>query len=213
MFTSITVAEKIAKLLLDAHAVSLNPEHPYTWASGWHSPIYCDNRVTLSSTEIRTQIADALVDLIKDNFPQVTAVSGVATGGIPQAALVADRMHLPLSYIRAKAKDHGMQNQIEGSIDKNAKVVVIEDLISTGGSSLAAARALQAAGYEVLGLVATYSHGFAVAEDAFAEASIPMYTLSDYDHVVAEAERRGFIHSNQVETLKEWRKDPANWGK
>ena len=208
MFTSITVAEKIAKLLLDAHAVSLNPEHPYTWASGWHSPIYCDNRVTLSSTEIRTQIADALVDLIKDKFPQVTAVSGVATGGIPQAALVADRMHLPLSYIRAKAKDHGMQNQIEGSIDKKAKVVVIEDLISTGGSSLAAARALQAAGYEVLGLVATYSHGFAVAED-----SIPMYTLSDYDHVVAEAERRGFIHSDQVETLKEWRKDPANWGK
>ena len=208
MFTSITVAEKIAKLLLDAHAVSLNPEHPYTWASGWHSPIYCDNRVTLSSTEIRTQIADALVDLIEEKFPQVTAVSGVATGGIPQAALVADRMHLPLSYIRAKAKDHGMQNQIEGSIDKKAKVVVIEDLISTGGSSLAAARALQAAGYEVLGLVATYSHGFAVAE-----ASIPMYTLSDYDHVVAEAERRGFIHSDQVETLKEWRKDPANWGK
>ena len=213
MFTSITVAEKIAKLLLDAHAVSLNPEHPYTWASGWHSPIYCDNRVTLSSTEIRTQIADALVDLIREKFPQVTAVSGVATGGIPQAALVADRMRLPLSYIRAKAKDHGMQNQIEGAIDKDAKVVVIEDLISTGGSSLAAAKALQAAGYEVLGLVATYSHGFVVAEDAFAEASIPMFTLSDYDHVVAEAERRGFIHRDQVETLKEWRKDPANWGK
>lgn len=213
MYTSITVAQKIAKLLLDAHAVSLNPEHPYTWASGWHSPIYCDNRVTLSFPEIRTQIAEALVDLIKEKFPAANSITGVATGGIPQAALVADRMRKPMSYIRAKAKDHGMQNQIEGYIEKTAKVVVVEDLISTGGSSLSAVKALQAAGYEVLGLVATYSHGFAVAEEAFEEAGIPMYTLTDYDSVVLEAEHRGFIHSNQLETLKEWRKDPANWGK
>lgn len=213
MYTSITVAQKIAKLLMDAQAVSLNPEHPYTWASGWHSPIYCDNRVTLSYPEIRTQIAEALVDLIKEKFPDVSSITGVATGGIPQATLVADRMRLPMSYIRAKAKDHGMQNQIEGVIAKNAKVVVVEDLISTGGSSLSAVKALKDAGYNVLGLVATYSHGFSVAEEAFEEAGIPMYTLSDYETVVLEAEHRGFIHSDQIETLKEWRKDPANWGK
>lgn len=213
MITSPTTAAKIAGLLLDAKAVSLSPEEPFVWASGWHSPIYCDNRVTLSYADIRTEICHALVSLIREKLPEVTAIAGVATGGIPQASLVADRMQLPLSYIRSKAKDHGKQNQIEGAVNMGAKVVVVEDLISTGGSSLAAAQALQSAGYEVLGLVATYTHGFAVADDAFAEAQIPMYTLTDYDHVIAEAERRDLIRSEQVETLQEWRKDPANWGK
>lgn len=208
-----SIAEEIAGLLLDARAISLSPDKPFTWASGWLSPIYCDNRVTLSYVSIRTRIAEALESLIRERFPQVTAISGVATGGIPQAALVADRMGLPLSYIRAKAKDHGMQNQIEGAIAPDARIVVVEDLISTGGSSLAAARTLEASGHQVLGLVATYTHGFAVAEEAFRDADIPMYTLTDYDRVIAEAERRGAIRSGAVETLREWRRDPAAWGR
>lgn len=213
MYTSTTAAHKTAQLLLDARAVKLSPEHPFTWASGWLSPIYCDNRVTLSYPEIRREITDALAALIREAFPAVDAISGVATGGIPQAALVADRLGLPLSYIRAKAKDHGMQNRIEGVIAPGAKVVVVEDLISTGGSSLAAAKALRDAGHEVLGLVAAYTHGFAVAEEAFAEEGIPMRTLTDYDAVVAEATARGVIPADRLETLREWRKDPAHWGR
>ncbi|MDO5035963.1 MAG: orotate phosphoribosyltransferase [Porphyromonas sp.] len=203
----------IANDLLKAKAVKLRPEEPFTWASGWKSPIYCDNRVTLSYPEIRTHIKGALAKLIQEKFPEVTAIAGVATGAIAPGVLVADELGLPFSYIRAKAKDHGMQNQIEGRIEEGAKVVVVEDLISTGGSSLSAVTALRQTGVEVLGMVAIYTHRLKVAEEAFEQAGLSLYTLSNYDAVIEAASETGYVTSDQLETLREWRKNPSEWGK
>lgn len=207
------IAKKTAEHLLRLEAVKLSPKAPFTWASGWKSPIYCDNRVTLSDAEARTFIKEALAETIKKQFPSVTAISGVATGAIAQGALVSDLMGLPFSYIRSKAKDHGMENLIEGRISSADKVVVVEDLISTGGSSLKAVEALRAHGCEVLGMVAIYTHGLDKAVEAFTEAGVKLYTLSDYDTVVEQAVERGYISGDDLEMLREWRKDPANWGK
>lgn len=205
------VATEIAKRLLQVEAVKLQPENPFTWASGWKSPIYCDNRITLSHPEVRNYIKTELVALIQRAFPNVTAVSGVATGAIAQGALVADLLGLPFTYIRSKAKDHGMGNQIEGRIESGARVVVVEDLISTGGSSLNAVEALRSMGVEVLGMVAIYTHGFPQATKSFEDANVTLYTLSDYDAVMKVASEINYISEAQCSVLAEWRKDPANW--
>lgn len=202
-----------AKKLLGVKAIKLQPNDPFTWASGWKSPFYCDNRKALSFPELRSYVKLELVHNILEQFPEAEAVAGVATGAIAQGALVADEMNLPFVYVRSKAKDHGMGNLIEGELTPGAKVVVVEDLISTGGSSLKAVEALRQAGAEVVGMVASYTYGFPVAEKAFADANVKLVTLTDYEHVVAEAVETGYIAQEDVELLHEWRKDPANWKK
>lgn len=208
-----TLKKVFASKLLDIKAIKLQPNDPFTWASGWKSPFYCDNRKTLSFPELRNFVKLQLVHTVMQHFPQAEAVAGVATGAIAQGALVADELNMPFVYVRSKAKDHGMGNLIEGELPAGANVVVIEDLISTGGSSLKAVEALRAAGYEVVGMVASYTYGFPVAAKAFADAGVELQTLTDYDHVVAQALATGYIAEADVELLHEWRKDPAGWKK
>ena len=208
-----TLKKEFAKKLLDVKAIKLQPNDPFTWASGWKSPFYCDNRKTLSFPDLRTFVKLQLVHTVLAHFPEADAVAGVATGAIAQGALVADTLNMPFVYVRSKAKAHGMQNLIEGELAPGAKVVVVEDLISTGGSSLKAVAALREAGYEVVGMVASYTYGFPVAAQAFADAGVRLETLTDYDHVVAQALATGYIAETDVELLHEWRKDPANWKK
>ena len=205
------IATEFAARLLDVKAVKVQPAEPFTWASGWKSPFYCDNRKTLSYPELRTFVKDNLVELVKANFGEATAVAGVATGAIAQGALVADKLGLPFCYVRSKAKDHGMGNLIEGTLPEGSKVVVVEDLISTGGSSLKAVEALRAAGFEVVGMVAAYTYGFPIAEQAFQNAGVRLVTLTNYEAVVEVAIASGYITADQQPTLNEWRKDPANW--
>ena len=200
-----------AAKLLNIKAIKLQPNNPFTWASGWKSPFYCDNRKTLSFPDLRNYVKMELTHAIFDKFPQVEAIAGVATGAIPQGALVADELHLPFVYVRSKPKDHGMQNLIEGELTPGTKVVVVEDLISTGGSSLKAVEAIRANGNEVIGMVASYTYGFPVAIKAFEEANVELVTLTDYEHVVAEALETGYILESDVALLNEWRKDPAHW--
>lgn len=199
--------------LLGIKAIKLQPDEPFTWASGWKSPFYCDNRKTLSFHNVRSFVKLELVHAILENFPEATAVAGVATGAIAQGMLVADELALPYAYVRPKPKDHGMKNQIEGDLPAGAKVIVVEDLISTGGSSLKAVAALREAGFEVVGMVASYTYGFPVAEEAFREAGVNLVTLTDYEHVVEKALETGYIKETDVPMLHEWRKDPANWKK
>lgn len=199
--------------LLGIKAIKLQPNDPFTWASGWKSPFYCDNRKTLSFHDVRSFVKLELVHVVLKNFPEATAVAGVATGAIAQGMLVADELALPYAYVRPKPKDHGMKNQIEGELPQGAKVVVVEDLISTGGSSLKAVAALREAGFEVVGMVASYTYGFPVAEEAFREAGVKLVTLTDYEHVVEKALETGYIKETDVSMLHEWRKDPANWKK
>ncbi len=200
-----------AKKLLGIRAIKLQPNEPFTWASGWKSPFYCDNRKVLSYPAVRDFVKLEFVHLVLEQFPEAEAVAGVATGAIAQGALVADELHLPFAYVRPKPKDHGMKNQIEGELKAGARVVVVEDLVSTGGSSLKAVAALRDAGYKVEGMVASYTYGFDVAREAFDEAGVRLLTLTDYDHVVAEALSSGYIKQDDVALLHEWRKDPANW--
>lgn len=207
-----TLKKDFAAKLLAVRAVVLRPDEPFTWASGWHSPIYCDNRKTLSFPDLRNYVKLRLTNTVLEKFPSAEAVVGVATGAIAQGALVADALSLPFAYVRSKPKDHGMGNMIEGTLPEKAKVVVVEDLISTGGSSLKAVEALRAAGFEVIGMVASYTYGFAVAEEAFRNAGVTLETLSDYDHVIEQALATNYITADQVDVLKEWRKDPAHWG-
>ena len=206
------VETEFAARLLEVQAVKVQPATPFTWASGWKSPFYCDNRKTLSYPELRTFVKDNLTELVKANFGEADAVAGVATGAIAQGALVADALGLPFCYVRSKAKDHGMGNLIEGTLPEGSKVVVIEDLISTGGSSLKAVEALRAAGFEVVGMVAAYTYGFPIAEQAFKEAGVKLVTLTNYEAVVATATEIGYITEDQHATLNEWRKDPTKWG-
>ena len=206
-----TLESIFAAKLLNVKAIKLQPTNPFTWASGWKSPFYCDNRKTLSFPDLRTCVKVELTRTILENFPEAEAVAGVATGAIAQGALVADALGLPFAYVRSKAKDHGMANLIEGELQPGTKVVVVEDLISTGGSSLKAVEALRAAGYEVVGMVASYTYGFPIAEQAFADADVKLITLTNYEAVVAEALRTGYIADDQVPMLHEWRKDPAHW--
>lgn len=199
--------------LLGIKAIKLQPNDPFTWASGWKSPFYCDNRKTLSYHDVRSFVKLELVHAILANFPEATAVAGVATGAIAQGALVAEELAMPYAYVRPKPKDHGMKNQIEGELPEGSKVVVVEDLISTGGSSLKAVTALREAGFEVVGMVASYTYGFPVAEEAFKEANVQLVTLTDYQSVVEKALETGYINKEDVPMLDEWRKDPANWKK
>ncbi|MEM9981292.1 MAG: orotate phosphoribosyltransferase [Bacteroidota bacterium] len=204
-------AQEIANILLDIGAIQLRPTQPFQWSSGWHSPVYCDNRLTLSYPKARTFIKEALVSRTQTYFPEVEVIAGVATAGIPQAALVAETLTLPMVYVRTQPKSHGMENMIEGKVAARQKVVVVEDLISTGGSSLKAISALQAAGCEVLGLVAIMTYGFDVATNQFAQKNIPVYTLSNYTHVLMEAVKRNIVTEDMMASLHEWRKQPTTW--
>lgn len=204
-------ALRVAHELMAVGAVKLQPEHPFTWASGWLSPMYCDNRQALSYPALRTLVKDGLCQLIRQLYPEAEAIAGVATGAIAQGALVADALQLPFCYVRPKPKDHGMQNLIEGRIAEGARVVVVEDLISTGGSSLKAVQALRDAGCQVLGMVASFTYGFPVAEEAFKDAGVRLDTLSDYEAVLAEALRTGFVSEAQLDILRKWRESPATW--
>ena len=197
-----------AEELLRIEAIKVQPEKPFTWASGWLSPFYCDNRKTLSYPTLRSFIKI----LVLEHFPQANAVAGVATGAIPQGALVADELGLPFVYVRSKAKDHGLANQIEGKLLPGMKVVVVEDLISTGGSSLKAVEALRQAGVEVVGMVASFTYGFPVAEEAFRQAGVELITVSNYQAVVEAALKSGYIKEEQVPMLQAWRQNPAEWG-
>ena len=206
-----SIKDAFAKKLLEVKAIKLQPNDPFTWASGWKSPFYCDNRKTLSFADLRTFVKLELCHNILEQFPEAEAVAGVATGAIAQGALVADQLGMPFVYVRSKAKDHGMQNLIEGELEKGTKVVVVEDLISTGGSSLKAVEALRQYGCEVVGMVASYTYGFPVAEKAFADANVKLVTLTDYEHVVVQAVKTGYISDADVEVLGEWRKNPSEW--
>ena len=205
------IKKDFAARLLQVNAIKLQPNDPFTWASGWKSPFYCDNRRTLSFPQLRSFIKLELAHAVLEHFPQADVVAGVATGAIAQGALVADALQLPFVYVRSKPKDHGLENLIEGDLKAVQKVVVIEDLISTGGSSLKAVEAIRKAGCEVVGMVAAYTYGFAVAEDAFKAADVKLVTLTDYEHVVQKAVETGYIAKEDVVLLNEWRLNPAEW--
>jgi len=207
------VSKKMAEYLLQINAIKLQPANPFTWASGWKSPIYCDNRMTLSFPEVRSFIRDSFAERVKQLYPEATMIAGVATGAIAHGALVADKLGLPFIYVRSGAKDHGLGNQIEGKFEKGDKIVVIEDLISTGGSSLGAVKALREAECDVLGMIAIFTYGFARAEKAFEEEKCRLDTLSNYQVLVEMAAATGYISLHDVETLKGWRINPAEWGR
>ena len=201
----------MAEKLLSIKAIKLQPMNPFTWASGWNSPIYTDNRKTLSYPDVRSFIKVELSRLILENFRDVDAVAGVATGAIAVGALVADDLSLPYVYVRSTPKDHGLENLIEGTLKPGQKVVVIEDLVSTGMSSLKAVDAIRAAGCEVVGMLAIFTYGFPVAEERFKQAGVKLITLSNYNAMIEAAIKTGDIRDEDAETLKEWREDPENW--
>ncbi|MEB3986601.1 orotate phosphoribosyltransferase [Bacillus amyloliquefaciens] len=202
--------QAIAKHLLHIEAVFLRPNEPFTWASGILSPIYCDNRLTLSYPKVRNDVADGLGKLLKEHFPEAEMIAGTATAGIPHAALLADHTGAPMCYVRSKPKAHGKGNQIEGAIKKGQKTVVIEDLISTGGSVLEAAAALQREGAEVLGVISIFTYGLPKAKEAFKKAGLPYYSLTDYDTLIEVALENGTIHSDDIEKLKSWKQNPES---
>ncbi len=205
--------KRVAELLLEAQAIKLSPEKPFQWSSGWLSPIYCDNRVALSYPDTRTFIKKALADVIKEQYPDVQAVVGVATGGIAQGALVADILELPFAYVRPEPKKHGMGNQIEGRLEKGQSVIIIEDLISTGGSSLKVVDVLRTAGIEVAGMIAIFTYGFETAEINFKEKNVKLDTLSNYNALIETALEHNYVNSSQLESLAAWRQAPDQWGK
>lgn len=204
-------AATIAHMLLQIEAIKLRTESPFTWSSGWKSPIYCDNRLSLSYPNIRNDIRKGLVQAIRDNFSSAEVVAGVATAGIPQGVLVAEALSLPFVYVRPKPKDHGMENLIEGRISKGQKVVVVEDLVSTGGSSLKAVEALRKEGAHVLGMVSIFTYGFEVAAKNFRDADVSLVSLSDFSHLLTIAVDNRYILEKDITSLKSWRVDPGNW--
>lgn len=201
----------IPKYLLQSKAIKLEPAKPFTWASGWKSPIYCDNRITLSFPAIRSAIRDAFAAKIKELYPEVELIAGVATGAIAQGALVADKLELPFAYVRSAPKKHGTENLIEGLVKPNQKVVVIEDLISTGGSSLQAVDALRKAGAEVLGMLAIFTYGFPLAKENFEKSNVTLHTLTNYMELLDMAVESGYIKADQLDILKQWRQNPDTW--
>ncbi len=205
------VEKQVADKLLKIKAVKLQPHNPFTWASGWKSPIYCDNRKTLSYPQIRTYIKTQLCRTIQEQHPDVEVIAGVATGAIAQGVLVANELGLPFIYVRPTPKDHGLENLIEGDLKPKQKVVVVEDLISTGGSSLKAVEAIRNNGAEVLGMVAIFSYGFPVAEEKFKASKVKLNVLCDYDAVLTEALTTKYINEEDIDTLKEWRTNPSEW--
>jgi orotate phosphoribosyltransferase len=206
-------AQRVAELLLEAKAIKLSPEKPFQWSSGWLSPIYCDNRVALSYPDTRTYIKKILAELIRTEYPDVDVVVGVATGGIAQGALVADMLELPFAYVRPEPKKHGMGNQIEGRIEPGQSVIIIEDLISTGGSSLKVVDVLRDAGIEVAGMVAIFTYGFSVAEKNFADKNVKLSVISNYNALIETAVEHDYVTKEQVESLSAWRLSPETWGK
>jgi orotate phosphoribosyltransferase len=208
-----SVEKAVAKSLMDIKAVMLRPEQPFVWASGWHSPIYCDNRRILSFPEIRENVCRWMADIIRKQYPDVEVIAGVATGAIAHGYLVAHILGKPFCYVRPKPKDHGTGSQIEGILEPGSKVVIVEDLISTGMSSLAAKNALVAAGADVMGMVAIFSYGFNTARKAFEDANVELTTLSNYDALIDVASETGYIRPEDIDVLKEWRFSPSTWGK
>lgn len=206
-------AHRVAELLLEAKAIKLSPDKPFQWSSGWLSPIYCDNRVALSYPDTRTYIKKALADLIRREYPDAEVVVGVATGGIAQGALIADLLELPFAYVRPEPKKHGMGNQIEGRIEAGQTVIIVEDLISTGGSSLKVVDVLRSAGIEVAGMVAIFTYGFALAEDNFNQKGVKLSVISNYNALIQTALAHDYISAEQVERLSAWRESPETWGK
>lgn len=206
-------APKIAEFLLQIKAVKLQPSQPFTWASGWKSPIYCDNRKTLSYPKIRTFIRQEFVNRIAEEFGKPDVIAGVATGGIAQGALIAQEMGLPFVYVRSEAKSHGLTNQVEGVVESGQSVIVIEDLISTGGSSLKAVEALRKEGCEVKGMAAIFTYGFKAASDSFKKAKCKVITLCDYDTLIQQALSSGYVSEGDLKSLKSWREKPEEWGK
>ena len=205
-------AKIVAKKLLEINAIKLNVENPFSWASGWKSPIYCDNRLSLSYPEVRTFIKNQLASTIQENFSGAEAIAGVATAGIPQGALVADALNIPFIYVRSTPKGHGMENLIEGKVTKGQEVVVIEDLVSTGGSSLKAIEALRKSEFSVLGMVSIFTYGFPVAQENFDNAKVPLISLSNYNELIDEALLLNYVTEEQISKLKNWREDPGSWG-
>ncbi|MBC1715394.1 orotate phosphoribosyltransferase [Listeria welshimeri] len=208
-----SIEKQVAEQLLEIKAVFLKPNDPFTWASGIKSPIYCDNRLTLGFPKVRQFIAESLAEKIKETFGEVDVVAGTATAGIPHAAWVSDLLNLPMVYVRSKAKEHGKGNQIEGLIAKGQKVVVIEDLISTGGSSLKAVEALEEAGAEVLGIAAIFTYDLDKGKKLLAESNTKLITLTNYDELIEVALNKDYVTAEDMATLKEWKKSPENWGK
>lgn len=206
-------ASNIAEFLLQIKAIKLQPDEPFTWASGWKSPIYCDNRVALSNPRIRTYIRQELVKAIERNYGRPDAIAAVATGAIAQGALVSESMGLPFIYVRPEPKQHGAKNQIEGDISQIHSVVVVEDLISTGKSSLNAVLALRNSGIIVKGMVSIFNYGFDVAKESFKNAQCPLYSLSNYDVMITKALQSNYINDSQLESLKDWREHPDSWNK
>ncbi len=204
-------AKKIADYLLQIKAIKLDPANPFTWASGWRSPIYCDNRKTLSFPDVRTFIQEYFTEIIRYKYPDVEVVAGVATGAIAIGALVADAMNLPFVYVRSKPKGHGLGNRVEGTVNPGQKVVVVEDLISTGGSSLSAVTALRESKCNVLGMVAIFSYEFRVAANNFKNSGCELTTLSNYSTLIQRASEKGLVTQDQMDTLSAWRRDPGNW--
>ena len=204
-------AAEVAKMLLSINAIKLNVENPFTWASGWKSPIYCDNRLSLSYPEVRSFIKLKIAETIKNHFPKCEVVAGVATAGIPQGALVADALDKPFIYVRSKPKGHGLENMIEGKIVTGQKVVVIEDLISTGGSSLSAVDSLKSAGLDVLGMVSIFTYGFPLADQNFKSRKVKLISLSNYGQLIETALTLNYITAGQIEHLKTWRENPGEW--
>jgi orotate phosphoribosyltransferase len=205
------VAGAIAAKLLDIGAIKINYKNPYTWASGWKSPVYCDNRLALSYPDIRTFVRDSLCEAIRANYPDVQCIAGVATAGIPQGALVADALGLPFVYVRPKPKEHGMGNLIEGKIEKGKRAVLVEDLVSTGGSSLKAAAALREAGFSIDGMVAIFTYGFEESKKAFENEKVKLVCLSDFNHLLKIGVEQNQLSEEDLIYVKSWRLDPANW--
>jgi len=213
MILNKNTAKKTAELLLSIKAIKLQPKEPFTWASGWFSPIYCDNRVTLSYVPIRNYIRENLTKIIEEKYGKPDVIAGVATGAIAIGVLVAQELGIPFIYVRPEPKKHGRKNQIEGFLDKNQNVVVVEDLISTGKSSLNAVKALEDAGASVKGMVAIFDYGFKKAAKNFKKAKVELTTLGDYDHLIEQALETNYVSEKEFETLIEWRVDPSEWNK
>ncbi len=211
MTNSTNLSEAVANMLLDVQAVQFSFKKPFQWSSGWQSPIYCDSRLTISYPEIRSQITQGFIQLIQAQFPDVEVIAGVATAGVPQAALLAAQLHLPMLYVRAKAKGHGRENLIEGLVKKGQKAVLIEDIYSTGKSTIQAAQALREAGIEVLGSVAILTYGFEFAKTQFEENDLLFYTLTDYTKLLVEVFKREGVSEETMASLHEWRRNPEKW--
>lgn len=206
-------AKKLALKLLEIDAIVLRPNEPFTWSSGWNSPIYCDNRLTLRYPELRSEIADAFVKFIREKFPDVDVVTGTATAGIPHAAWVSDRLNKPMAYVRSKAKAYGLGNQIEGGVDKGQSAVVVEDLISTGTSALTVVDTLKFIGAEIKAVLSIFTYGFDKAEQRFKDKGVEVYTLTDYSTLIEVAQQNGYVTKDDLEHLNNWRAQPETWPK